>query len=151
LENIEAKLEAHRMAMQPLEEEYFHSRGKAPPQHSQLKFRQDIDQDYKEMETQQVYQLIREKQQEGDREDHEQQSLEQMWEERKRADPKLAEYDQQYQQFLVEKQARKMISSVVRDKLFTWQKYSNHPPKQNVKSKDKTKSMAFVSNVSVSP
>ncbi len=40
--------------------------------------------------------------------------MEELWEQRKRKDPKLAEYDFKYQQFLVQKQAKKMIGSVVK-------------------------------------
>ena len=47
-----------------------------------------------------------------------------MWEAKKKNDPKLAEYEFKYQQYLVEKEAKKMIGSVVKDKLFTWDKFA---------------------------
>lgn len=50
--------------------------------------------------------------------------MEDLWQEKKKNDPKLAEYDFKYQQFLVEKEAKKMIGSVVKDSLFTWDKYA---------------------------
>ena len=48
-----------------------------------------------------------------------------MWEEKKRKDPKLAEYDFKYQQFLVEKEAKKMIGGVLKSNLYTWDKYAS--------------------------
>lgn len=36
----------------------------------------------------------------------------------------MAEYDFKYQQFLVEKEAKKMIGEVVKTNLFTWDKYA---------------------------
>lgn len=51
--------------------------------------------------------------------------LEELWEEKKKKDPKLAEYDFKYQQFLVEKEAKKMIGGVLKSNLYTWDKYAD--------------------------
>ena len=41
-------------------------------------------------------------------------------------DPKLAEYDFKYKQFLVEKGAKKMIGGVLQSSLYRWDKYAKH-------------------------
>ena len=37
-----------------------------------------------------------------------------MWDQRKKNDPKIAQYEFKYQQFRVDKQAKKMIGSVIK-------------------------------------
>lgn len=46
-----------------------------------------------------------------------------MWEMRKRNDPKLAEYDAKYKQYLVSKGAKNLMGSLVRNNLYEWDKY----------------------------
>lgn len=68
-----------------------------------------------------------------------------MWEQRKKKDPKLAEYDFQYQQYLVEKQAKKMIGSVVKNSLFSWDKYAKKEDldKRKVAKQHKSKQKSY--------
>jgi hypothetical protein len=105
LENIEAKLEAHRQTIRPIEEQYNLLKGKSsvrPEAHSKerLRFNVDVDKEYRDLQPQQVYELIKDKQDQLDR-PKEDVLLEELWEERKKKDPKLAEYDFKYQQFLL--------------------------------------------------
>ncbi len=50
---------------------------------------------------------------------------------KKKNDPKLAEYDAKYQQYLVSKDAKNLLGSVFRKNLFTWDRFTqpNHPHK----------------------
>ena len=50
--------------------------------------------------------------------------LEELWQQKKKNDPKLAQYDFKYQQYLVEKGAKNMIGSVVKSNIYTWDKYA---------------------------
>lgn len=61
--------------------------------------------------------------------------FEELWEMKKRNDPKLAEYDAKYREYKVAKDAKSLIGNVVRKNLFTWDKYKQ-PQGQN---KSKTK------------
>lgn len=42
---------------------------------------------------------------------------------KKKNDPKLAEYDAKYQEYLVSKDAKNLLGAVVRKNLYSWQKY----------------------------
>lgn len=66
--------------------------------------------------------------------------LEELWEQKKRKDPKLAEYDFKYQQYLVEKEAKKMVGTVFKESLFTWDKYASHDDIEKRKQAKKHKS-----------
>ena len=129
LDNIEAKLAVHRESIKPIEEQYNILKGKSnirPENNSREKLRFNninVEKDYRDIQPDKVYELIKDKQDQADR-PKEELLLEEMWEEKKKNDPKLAEYDFKYQQFLVEKDAKKMIGSVVKSNLYTWDKYA---------------------------
>lgn len=64
LENIEAKLEAHRISMRPIEEQYNAMKGKSVGEvkersHEKLRFNIDVDKEYKNMQPQKVYEFIK--------------------------------------------------------------------------------------------
>ena len=65
--------------------------------------------------------------------------FEELWEEKKKNNPKLAEYDAKYQQYLLEKDAKNIMCHTIRDRLFNWDKYTQPEHK---KSKPKIKSKA---------
>ena len=65
LDNIQAKLEAHRSSMKPIEQQYNMVKGKSsirPESKERLKFNVDVEKEYKNIRPQQVYELIKEKQ-----------------------------------------------------------------------------------------
>ena len=57
--------------------------------------------------------------------------FDELWELKKQNNPKLAEYDAEYQQYLLEKDAKQIINHSIRGKLFTWDKYTQPEHKKN--------------------
>ena len=49
--------------------------------------------------------------------------FEELWEMKKKNNPKLAEYDAKYQEYLLQKDAKNIMGHTIREKLFTWDKY----------------------------
>ena len=49
--------------------------------------------------------------------------FEELWEMKKRNNPKLAEYDSKYQEYLLQKDAKNIIGHTIRERLFQWDKY----------------------------
>lgn len=99
-----------------------------------MKVNIDVDKEYAELEVDkdQVYDLVRKREEMGE----EQIAFEDLWEMKKRNDPRLAEYDAKYQEYKVSKDAKNLLGTVVRNNLFSWDKYTQPVHLQN-KSKPK--------------
>lgn len=54
---------------------------------------------------------------------------------KKKNDPKLAEYDAKYQQYLVSKDAKNLLGATLRSNLYSWDKYTQP---HSSKNKEKT-------------
>ena len=71
LENIEAKLAAHRESIKPIEEQYNIVKGKSsirPESHEKLRFNNTgLEKDYKDIQSNKIYELIKDKQDQADR------------------------------------------------------------------------------------
>ena len=122
--------------MREIQEEYNAKKGKVAPvdRYGYMKVNIDVDKEYGQLavDQDQVYDLVRKREQMGE----EQMEFEELWELKKKNDPKLAEYDAKYQQYKVSKDAKTLIGTVVRNNLFTWDKYTQ-PAHQHNKSKPK--------------
>ena len=97
LENIQSKLEAHRKMMKPIEDSYNEKKGKttAPDRYGFFQTNINIDKqfdDLKQKNGNEVYELgeLAKKRQEMEPEKIE---FDELWEEKKKNNPKLASYD----------------------------------------------------------
>lgn len=65
-----------------------------------------------------------------------------MWEEKLKQNPKLMEYSKKYEEYLVQKDAKNILYSTVRENLFKWDKYTQSAGNKKSTSKLAKKSLS---------